>query len=161
MTDPYRSSGGDACPQCSTPLERTPEGAAPCPNGCGAWLPTSYLATLFDTSEIAREAHDAEQAEGRRYELPPCPTCGAPLIRGWLGAAPVRLCAEHGLWIAAATAARFDAQLAAPVERHRRLLALMALLSHPDEASRREIARRVLALEDRVAALEASLRDHS
>ncbi len=164
MTDPYRSSGGEACPQCSTPLERSPEsivpGVAPCPNACGAWLPTTYLASLFDTSEIAREAHDAEQAEVRRYELPPCPTCSAPLVRAWLGAAPIRMCAEHGLWVAATSAGRFDAQLAGPVARHRRLLELMALLSHPDDASRREVAKRVLALEDRVAAIEAALRDH-
>ena len=155
--DPYRSSGGDACPQCASPLDMASGGPAPCANGCGEWLPMAYIATVFDIAELDRESPHHEQAESQAYQPPPCPSCERPLVRAWLKAAPVRLCAEHGVWIAAASHDRFTAQLAAPMARHQRMLALAALLAAADEGSRREVARRVIVVEDRLAVLGAEL----
>ncbi len=56
---------------------------------------------------------------------------------------------------------RFESQLAAPMERYRRLREMIALLATADDDRRVAVARRVLDLEDRIAALEAELLSRS
>jgi Zn-finger nucleic acid-binding protein len=154
VADPYRTPAARGCPLCGEQLDLSQVGAIACGNGCGEWLPRAHLATILDLADLDLKPYSSGYHRERvDYRAPPCPQCARELALSWIETVPIRVCAEHGMWVAAAVRDRFTQQLAAPIARHERLVAVMELLASAEPAARRELARRILALEDQVASL--------
>jgi hypothetical protein len=118
-----------------------------------------YLASIIDVRALALVSSPRSviygQLDDRRLG---CPTCGETMAILWANDTPVRRCAaEHGLWIGATERDAFSNELYEPIEQRQRSATMRLLLAAvvagiPGAVER--MADRILALEDRIAALE-------
>lgn len=151
MSDPYREPGTPwACPRCSEPLLAS-DGPRPCRADCGEWWPIELLREL----ELDREL-DSEAVARSSFAYVPgrCVTCGKPMEACSWSNTLLAQCPGHGVWLEARFRAAFHVVIDDWVEREREVRELADRLGEADDAGRRELARRLLALERRLAKLE-------
>jgi hypothetical protein len=148
---PYRSSGGNLpCPRCGDALLLSGTSFV-CGRDCGEWLEPSSLRDLPLGGDLGVRQ---EGGPGAPPSPLSCPRCGRPLdARAW-GYALFEQCAGHGVWLAARFRSAFHMQVAAAIEEEREITALAARIDAASPEGRRELARRILAIERRLAALE-------
>jgi len=155
MVDPYRSAPLRPCPSCNEPLvahERT----FLCDRGCGEWATEPVRVVL------GAEAVGAVLSfEGFKDPSAKCPDCKTELDGRIWGDAVFRICRKHGVWLEGWARARFHKTVATHAEKLQRVATdvddtdvreLAERLADP--AARFEIARRLIALERRLAELE-------
>ena len=151
--DPYRSSGGNylPCPRCGDALLISGTSFV-CGRDCGEWIELSSLRELQIGADLGAR-HDSGYPEFPVSAFH-CPRCGRQMeSRAW-GNALFDQCAGHGIWLAARFRSVFHMRIAAALEDEREVRALAERLNVESPEARRELARRILALERRVAALE-------
>jgi hypothetical protein len=127
------------CPRCADALTH---GA--CARDCGEWIEAAALPAV--RLEPAR-------SDAREPRLP-CPRCGQPMEARTWGTTPYDRC-EHGVWLEGRARERFHAQLSAAIDTEREIARLEAYLADP--AGRRELAARLVHLEQRCERLEREL----
>lgn len=155
MTDPYRSAPVRACPSCGEPLVAH-ERSFLCDRGCGEWA--------LDPMRVVAGAEAVGALlsfEGFKDPSAKCPDCGVELDGRIWGDAVFRMCRKHGVWLEGWARARFHKTVAIHAEKLQRVAIdvddtdvreLAERLADPH--ARFEIARRLIALERRLAELE-------
>ena len=163
MSDPYRSSGGDPCPRCRSPLARETDDWLVCGEGCGTWLGNGLVKTLLDPATLVKSKGNPFRAT----PLPPtkCVVCKQlmnDLYKGAIDVLTLGQCLEHGVWLETADREIFEAMYADEIRAHRGTtqeyvakLATLAALD-PDVA---KLTLRVDALEKLVRDLQYQIND--
>jgi hypothetical protein len=138
--DPYRDGAVPACPRCGELL-----GAE---HACGEWIPAASLAGI-PLAELGK----FDQVKPLRAEPIPamCPACHQEMEPRFWSDALFDLC-THGIWVDAEHRKHFHARLAIVHDQNRQLDELAERMETIE--GRREFARRLLALERRVARME-------
>jgi len=150
--DPYRSGGSYLpCPRCGDALLVSGSSFV-CGRDCGEWIELASLRELQIGGDLGvRNKHRSPEAPASARH---CPLCRRQMeSRAW-GNALFEQCAAHGIWLAARVRSAFHMRIAAALEDEREVNALAEHLDTGSPEGRRELARRILALERRVAALE-------
>lgn len=155
---PYRTSGGNLpCPRCGDELLLSGTSFV-CGRDCGEWLEPPSLRDLPLGGDLG-----VRQEGGAGYPASAlaCPRCGRHMeARAW-GHALFEQCAGHGVWLAARFRSAFHMRVAAAIEEEREVAALADRIGAASPEGRRELARRILALERRILALERRARTDS
>jgi polyhydroxyalkanoate synthesis regulator phasin len=110
VTDPYRTSGGTACPRCRNPLARESDDELNCSSGCGTWLGNKLIQKLVALETIARSSGNPFRATPLRPTR--CLVCKEPLndlYKGTVDVLTLGQCLEHGVWLEAADRSVFEA----------------------------------------------------
>lgn len=148
MSGPYRDGDTPICPRCNEAL-LLGTGSSVCPRDCGEWVDEAALAGL-PLAELG-SLRGAEQGARRHAK---CARCRRDMgAREWDNA-EVEVCTSHGVWIDTRYRAAFHGLVAETLERERALQKMVDLLAASDPTSRRELARRLLAMERRLDRLE-------
>ncbi len=118
MSDPYRTSGGQACPRCRNVLVRETDDWLYCTGGCGTWLGNRVIKTLLDPALLVKSTGNPFRATA----LPPtkCLVCKQPLNDLYKGAVDVLTlgqCTAHGVWLEQADRTVFEALYAPEIHR--------------------------------------------
>ena len=155
MTDPYRDSAElRGCPMCGAPWDVTDQAPTVCPHDCGVWMTMAYLASIIDLRKLTFETSPGWFYRGGLDDDDPypCPGCGERMKLVWVKNTPVHQCEHrHGLWIRAKYRDAFSSELAEPLEHQRRIATLRQQLA---SGAVDEVAAHIVALEDRIKALE-------
>lgn len=170
---PYRQSQGVTCPACATVLLDGKDGARSCPRGCGEWFARRVVDERWGhTVTIDGDPRLKWRVGGTPA---PCPVCKQKMTRVVHQAWQSQRCDDHGVWFVRDARAQFERELADDiavflrgrdaVDRERRdaaaleatLAELLERVATGDRIAMRALARRLLALEARVAELEAAL----
>jgi hypothetical protein len=153
---PYRGDGGSLrCPRCGEGLLVVGLGGSSfvCAGDCGEWVGIGSLDELELGHELGHEL-----MTDRPFAIKPipaaCPVCDRRMeSRMWVNAL-FELCSLHGVWLDARFRAAFHMRVTAAIESEREVRELALRLSTETPEGRRELARRVIALERRMLALE-------
>lgn len=152
MSEPYRDGGSPyLCPRCGDPL-LVSNGAQLCGRGCGEWIGIAALRDLSLGDELA--GPNVRRRTSFAYVTGACVTCGRAMeARSWANAL-FEMCSAHGVWLDARFRPAFHQRLAEAAERERAARELADRLAAATPADRLDMARRIVALERRVAELE-------
>lgn len=110
MSDPYRTSGGTACPRCRNPLARESDDELNCASRCGTWLGNKLIEKLVTLETIAKSTGNPFRATALRPMR--CLVCKEPLndlYKGTVDVLTMGQCMAHGVWLEAADRAVFEA----------------------------------------------------
>lgn len=154
MTDhPYRGDGGSLrCPRCGDGL-LVAGSSFVCGRDCGEWVAIASLDELELGHELGHELM-LDRPFAIKPIPTPCPICDRTMVsRIWVNAL-FELCAPHGVWLDARFRAAFHMRVTAAIESEREVRELALRMTTETPEGRRELARRVLALERRMLALE-------
>jgi hypothetical protein len=118
-----------------------------CSRGCGEWLEIDQLRDI--------DVADLGYVDGRTASTTFCPVCHRRLeVRIWSNAM-YELCSAHGIWLEVGRRTAFHQRLAATVDGERAIREVAALFETTH--GRRELARRILALEAQALRLQKKL----
>ncbi len=126
-----------------------------CGAGCGSWISAEVINTLLprDFADGARENPYRVEAFG----IVRCPRCKTLLVDLYAGIKPLvsfARCAEHGVWIDCETRLELLAAYATLIEEDKEIRDEVDALA---DVEPRELARRVVRLERKVAELTREL----
>ncbi|MFN0245864.1 MAG: hypothetical protein ACKV2T_03080 [Kofleriaceae bacterium] len=155
MTDPYRSAPRRVCPSCHETLVANGSTFL-CDRGCGEWAMDPLRVVL------GAEAVGAVLSfEGFRDPSAKCPDCQIELDGRIWDDAVFRICRKHGVWLEGWARTRFHETIATQAEKLQRVATVVDDIDVrelaerlADPTARFEIARRLIALERRLAELE-------
>ncbi len=152
MSDPYRDAAHPHCPRCSEVLLAVGTSYV-CPRDCGEWITLTSLREQVVIPEL-----------GTDYAAFPigtvnCPICARRMeSRAWSNAL-FELCVAHGVWIDARFRKDFHRYIAALIADERVIAEFAERIGSATLDARRELARRIFALERRMLALEQRTHD--
>ena len=143
MSDPYRSVPVLRCVRCDTELSPIGDWLA-CRNGCGHWMDRERLPSSIDQLGVS-EAFAGVTGN--------CPRCFEDLDARTWSTLRFEACREHGIWLDRGGHYMFDELLASAQRSADRVSELADALATQSPAAFRQLAARIVALEDQVAAL--------
>jgi len=149
LEDPYRTGKRLECPRCQAAMLDGDGKAMACPKDCGEWLTAEYIDELLPRGTLKNVA-----AAWWKNPETACPICARKMDTRSKDGLIYDLCPEHGVWLDASQRSRFEAEFVVDIVMHRRFNELVAALAKGGEAAAKEISRRLLDLEQRIAKLE-------
>jgi len=150
LEDPYRSGSRLECPRCKAGLLDNDGKAMACPKGCGEWLTAEYIGEILPRDTLKNLAAVAWW----KHPETACPVCARKAELRAKDGLTYNLCSEHGVWLDANQRSRFEAEFAVDITAHRRFNELVAAITKGGEGAAKEITRRLIDLEQRIAKLE-------
>lgn len=143
MTDPYRDPPVYPCVRCDAPLAGDAD-ALLCAAGCGRWIERAAL------PDAVGKLGDLDTFTGVTGS---CPHCRDDLDARVWSTLRFEACNVHGIWLDAGSQPELARLLATAWARIDRITQLAELLATKKPAAYRELAERIVDLEDQVARL--------
>jgi Zn-finger nucleic acid-binding protein len=146
---PYREGAAPTCPRCGATLLFERE-TFTCSRACGEWIENDWLRNQ-------KVEGDLGLLDRRATSHTFCPVCRRRLEIRVLEGATFESCPSHGVWLESDRRQPFHQRLSALLQSERAVRELAAQLETAH--GRREVARRILALEAQLERLGKKLDD--